>query len=76
MTTTPAPLGTIWPYVAHIEVIDEQTVKWLKWREVATCSDTPNVIAATLDELRTRADLKGASYWVKHEWGEREYLGR
>lgn len=71
-SSTPAKLGTVWNVGAQIQVINEATNKW---DVLATVIDTPNAVDAKIAELRKAHKGKKLSVWVRHGWGEREYVG-
>ena len=58
----PPKLGTVWVAVAHVQYIDEATMKWVT---VRTCSDTPNAIANAVE--KSRLAYPGKTLWVRSD---------
>jgi len=55
----PPQLGTVFPYGAKIQFIDEERQKWIT---VAQCLDTPNAIAEALKKAKLEHPDK--TLWV------------
>jgi hypothetical protein len=65
----PPKLGTVWAAAAKIQVIDASG-KTPRWKTLATCSDTPNAIAAAAKKLRA----PGRTLWVVGDVTDRQIL--